>query len=137
MNRSTVGDHSVNTPQTGMADRERGGDTQATTGAAGSNSANSATSGMSGDRAGMSQDWETGAAGTGNWDKACFISPTTSSFVLLTRDGRQVRLDDASNQLVMQRLQSTNRVSQKSKIFRVRVNGTATGDTVHVTDIQM
>jgi len=121
LNRSTVGDRSVNNPQTGMADRDRGADTQAT-----------ASGSASGGR-----EWEAGGTGANNWDKACFISPTTSSFVLLTQDGRQVRLDDASNQLIMQRLQSTNRVSQKGKIFRVRVNGNMSGDTLHATDIQM
>jgi len=130
MNRNTVGDRSVNNPQTGMADRDRGGDTQATTGGG-------TQSGGSAGMRGGSREWETGATETGSWDKACFISPTTSSFVLLTRDGRQVRLDDASNQLIQQRISSTNRVSQKSKIFRVRVTGDATGDTLHVTDIQM
>lgn len=117
MNRNTVGDRSVNTPQTGMADRERGGDTSATN---------------SGDNY-----WEHGGPNTGGWDSSCFISPTTTSYVFLTRDGRQLRLDDASNSMIQQRLQSTNRVSQKNKIFRVRVNGDSTGDTLHITDIQM
>ncbi len=80
---------------------------------------------------------ETGSAEYNSWDNACFISPSTTSFMLLTNDGKQVRLDDASNSLVQQRLQSTNRVSQKSKVFRVRVSGDMTGDSVHVNDIQM
>jgi len=134
-----AGAGSANTPQTGMADRDRGGDTQATAGQSGSASGNqSGNSGnMRGDRGGMSREWETGANGTSGWDNSCFISPTTTSFMLLTRDGRQVRLDDASNQMIQQRISSTNRVSQKSKIFRVRVNGDMTGDSLHVTDIQM
>ncbi len=126
MNRNTVGDRSVNNPQTGMADRERGGDTSATTG-----------SQMNDSNYGAGQGWESGSSNTGQWDKACFISPTTTSFVLLTKDGRQVRLDDASNSMIVQRLTSSNRVQQKSKIFRVRVTGDMTGDTVHITDIQM
>jgi hypothetical protein len=84
-----------------------------------------------------SAQWESGGQGTSGWDTACFISPSTTSFVLLTNDGRQVRLDDASNSMVQQKLQSTNRVSGKSKIFRVRVSGDMTGDSVHVNDIQM
>jgi len=126
MNRNTVGDRSVNNPQTGMADRECGGDTSATTG-----------SQMNDRKYGAGQNWESGASNTGQWDKACFISPTTTSFVFLTKDGRQIRLDDASNSMVQQRLSSTNRVSEKSKIFRVRVTGDMSGDTLHITDIQM
>jgi hypothetical protein len=125
MNRNTVGDRSVNSPQTGMADRARGGDTSATTGSEMDRNY------------GAGQHWESGASNTGQWDKACFISPTTSLFVFLTKDGRQVRLDDASNSMIQQRLSSTNRVSDKHKIFRVRVTGDMTGDTVHITDIQI
>jgi hypothetical protein len=125
MNRSTVGDRSVNSPQTGMADRERVGDTSATTGS------------QMVDRNYAGQELQSGASNTGQWDKACFISPTTTSFVFLTKDGRQVKLDDASNSLVQQRISSTNRVSQKNKIFRVRVTGDLTGDTLHITDIQI
>jgi hypothetical protein len=126
MNRKTVGDRAVNNPQTGMADRERGGDTSATTG-----------SQMADQRYGEGQQWESGAGETGQWDRACFISPTTTSIIFLTKDGRQVRLDDASNAMVVKRLSSTNRVAQKSKIFRVRVNGDMTGETLHIVDIQM
>jgi hypothetical protein len=126
LNRNTVGDKSVNNPQTGMADRDKGGDTNATTG-----------SQMADRNHGAGQEWQSGASNTGQWDKGCFISPTTTSFVFLTKDGRQVRLDDASNSMVQQKLSSSNRVQQKSKIFRVRVNGDMTGDTLHITDIQM
>jgi hypothetical protein len=125
LNRNTVGERSVNHPQTGMADRERGGDTSATTGSEMDRNY------------GAGQQWESGAGNTGQWDKACFISATTTSFVFLTKDGRQVKLDDASNAMVQQRLSSTNRVSEKNKIFRVRVTGDVTGDTLHITDIQI
>jgi hypothetical protein len=155
MNRNTVGDHSVNTPQTGMADRNRGADTSSTmsSNTSGSNTSGSNTYGSnnsnntygsnnggwnSADRVGSAnQDWERGGQNTSGWDRACFITPTTSSFVFLTQDGRQLHLDSASNSLIQQRLQSTNRVSEKNKIFRVRVNGTMSGDTLHVTDIQI
>jgi hypothetical protein len=126
MNRNTVGDRSVNNPQTGMADRVRGGDTSATSG-----------SQMNDRSYGARQHWESGASNTGQWDKACFISPTTTSFIFLTKDGRQIRLDDTSNSMVQRRLSSTNRVSEKNKIFRVRVTGDMTGDTLHITDIQI
>jgi hypothetical protein len=125
ISRNTVGDKSVNNPQTGMADRERGGGTSANTGS------------QMDRNSGSGQSWESGASNTGQWDKACFISPTTTSFVFLTKDGKQVRLDDASNSMVQQRLSSTNRVQEKSKIFRVRLTGDVTGDTVHITDIQI
>ncbi len=116
MDRKTPGDRSVNSPQTGMADRDRGGNTSATTG---------------------TSQWESGSVKTGSWDKGCFISPTTTSFVLVTKDGRQMRLDDASNSMVSQKLSSANRVSEKSKIFRVRVTGDMSGETVHITEIQI
>ncbi len=73
----------------------------------------------------------------GNWDRTCFISPSSTSFVLQLQDGRTVRLDDASNQMVTNRLQSTGRVQSTNKIFRVRVHGTMDGDVLHVTDIQI
>jgi hypothetical protein len=79
----------------------------------------------------------TSSTNYGNWDRTCFISPSSTSFVLQLQDGRTVRLDDASNQIVTNRLQSTGRVQSTNKIFRVRVHGTMDGDVLHVTDIQM
>jgi hypothetical protein len=72
-----------------------------------------------------------------NWDKSCFISPSTSTFVLQMQNGRTVRLDDASNQMIVERLQSTGRVQSTNKLLRVRVHGTMDGDVLHITDIQM
>ena len=118
-----------------MADRNRGGDTSNTATSGGQSGTGSMDSSGSGRRGGS--QWESGSQNTTGWDNACFISPSTTSFMLLTNDGRQVRLDDASNSMVQQKLQSTNRVSSKSKIFRVRVSGDMTGDSVHVNDIQM
>jgi hypothetical protein len=77
------------------------------------------------------------ANNAGNWDRSCFISPQSTSFVLYTQDGRVIRLDDASNQKVLGQLQSTGRVSTMNKIFRVRVSGTMTGDQFTITDIQI
>jgi len=118
-----------------MADRNRGGDTSTTASSGGQSGTGSMDSSGSG-RRGASQ-WESGSQNTSGWDSACFISPSTTSFMLLTNDGRQIRLDDASNSLGQQRIQSTNRVSQKSKIFRVRVSGDMTGDSIKVNDIQL
>ena len=127
LNRNTAGERSVNSPQTGMADRDRGGDTSATSKISEVWTADNA----------KGRQWESGASNTGSWDKGCFISPTTSSFVFLTKDGMQLKLDDSSNSMVSQKLSSSNRVSEKSKIFRVRVTGDMSGETVHITDIRM
>ena len=71
------------------------------------------------------------------WDKSCFVSPSTSTFVLQMPDGRTIRLDDASNQKIVERLQSTGRVQSTNKLLRVRVHGTMDGDVLHITDIQI
>lgn len=71
------------------------------------------------------------------WEKSCFISPSTTSFVLQMQDGRTIRLDDASNQMIVERLQSTGRVQSTNKLLRVRVHGTMDADVLHITDIQM
>ena len=118
MKPKTPVERSVTSPQTGMAGRDRGADTSATTG-------------------GKKGEWESGGANAKGWDKECFISPATSSFVFVTKDGKQLNLDDASNSMVSQRLSSSNRVSEKSKVFRVRITGDMTGETVHITEIQM
>jgi len=81
-----------------------------------------------------------GAAGPatgGNWDRSCFISPTSSSFVLQIQDGRTMKIDDAGNSRISSQLRSTGRVSTKNKVFRVKVTGSAEGDTIHLSDIQM
>ena len=72
-----------------------------------------------------------------NWEKSCFVSPSTSTFVLRMPDGRTIRLDDASNQMVVERLQSTGRVQSTNKLFRARVHGTMDGDVLHITDLQI
>jgi hypothetical protein len=53
------------------------------------------------------------------------------------QNGRTVRLDDASNQMIVERLQSTGRVQSTNKLLRVRVHGTMDADVLHITDIQM
>ncbi len=72
-----------------------------------------------------------------NWDKSCFISTNSSSFALQLQDGRRVNIDAAGNSKISSQLQSTGRVSSKSKVFRVRVKGSMEGDTLHLTDIQI
>ena len=75
--------------------------------------------------------------GSGNWDRSCYISPASSSFVLQLQDGRTVKIDDAGNSRISSQLQSTGRVANVKKVFRVMVTGTMDGDTIHLTDIQM
>lgn len=75
--------------------------------------------------------------GSANWDRTCFISPTSSSFVLKLQDGRTVKIDDAGNSRISSQLQSTGRVSSMNKVFRVKVTGSVEGDTIHISDIQM
>jgi hypothetical protein len=70
-----------------------------------------------------------------NWDKACFITPTTSSFAFQTQDGRVLHFDSAGDSQIKSQLDSTSRVASKNKIFRVRVTGTADGETIHLTKI--
>jgi hypothetical protein len=88
------------------------------------------------DRA-MNTGNERTSATDNHWDKSCFISPSSHSFVLMTQDGRKLRLDEASDQMVVNRLQSTDRVQNMNKIFRVRVKGTVDGDAIHINDIQI
>ena len=125
----------------------RGSDTQsasnsASTSGSADRMANS-TGSTSGNNAGSSSgNWNStgdvaSANNAGSWDKSCFIGPQSTSFVLHTQDGRMIRLDDASNQKIAQQLQSTGRVSSMNKIFRVRVNGSMSGDQMTISDIQM
>ena len=55
----------------------------------------------------------------------------------MLQDGRKLHLDQASDQMVVNKLQSTDRVQNMNKVFRVRVNGSINGDTVHISDIQI
>jgi hypothetical protein len=73
----------------------------------------------------------------GNWTSSCFITPTSTSFVLHTQDGRMIRLDDASNSRIVSQLQNTQRVQNAHKIFRVKVRGSMSGDQFSITDIEM
>jgi hypothetical protein len=76
-------------------------------------------------------------AGSSNWDRSCFISPTSSAFVLKLQDGRMVKIDDAGNARISLQLQSTGRVSSMNKVFRVKITGSMEGETLRITDIQM
>ena len=66
----------------------------------------------------------------GNWDSSCFVSPSTSSFVLQLQDGRTMKIDAAGSSKIASKLQSSGRVSTKNKVFRVKVTGSAEGDTI-------
>lgn len=74
---------------------------------------------------------------TSNWDKACFISARTSEFVFQSPDGQALKVDSAGNQQIKSMLDSSSRVANKNKIFRVKVSGTVEGDTIHVTNVVM
>jgi hypothetical protein len=76
-------------------------------------------------------------AGNMNWDRGCYISPTTSSFAFQTSDGRVLHFDSAANSQIKSQLDSTSRVSTKNKIFRARVTGSVDSDTIHMTNIVM
>ena len=75
--------------------------------------------------------------GSNSWDRSCFISPSSSSYILQLQDGRKVRLDNAGNRRVTDQLKSASRVSKSNKIFRVKVTGTMDGETLHVNDLKM
>lgn len=129
---------------------QSGTDMNRTTGATGSGrgldtqSGNNSMTGSS-DRSGTTStsgwnstaEWASGDNSAGTWDRSCYISPGSTAFVLHTQDGRMIRLDDAANSRIVSQLQSTNRVQNASKIFRVKVTGTMSGDTLSLTDIQM
>jgi len=101
-------------------------------------SAGTATDTQSGNNSRRNSTGEIAAgSGTGSWDQSCYISPTSSSFVLQLQDGRTLKIDDAGNSRINSQLQSTGRVSSKNKVFRVKVTGSVDGDTIRVTDIQM
>lgn len=70
-------------------------------------------------------------------DASCRITSSTQAYALRMDDGRIVRFDEASNAKIQQQLQSGDRLSHKSKIFRVKVNGSMQGDTIQATDVQI
>ncbi len=80
-----------------------------------------------------------GAKSGGNsaWDRSCFISPASSEFVLQLQDGRKMRIDAAGNSRIVSEMQSSGRVSKTNKVFRVRITGSAQGDTLHIDDLKM
>ncbi len=78
----------------------------------------------------------TGSNNSGQWDSSCFITPRTTSYVLLLQDGRRVNIDSAGNSRIASQLSSTNRVASSTRIFRAKVTGGLQGDTLTVNDIE-
>jgi hypothetical protein len=71
------------------------------------------------------------------WARSCFISPSTTAFVLKLKDGRILSFDSGSDSQIVSQLQSSNRVQNMDKIFRARVKGNVDGDVIHLTSIKM
>jgi cytoskeletal protein RodZ len=69
----------------------------------------------------------------------CPVTTSTTSFGLLTPDGKFVRFDNPSNTRVIEMVKSNkawNKAIEGKKPVRVRVVGTANGDTVVVESIR-
>ncbi len=77
------------------------------------------------------------SGGNSGWDRSCFIAPASSEFVLQLQDGRKMRIDAAGNARILSEMQSSGRVSKTNKVFRVRITGSAQGDTLHIDDLKM
>ena len=69
--------------------------------------------------------------------KSCQISNQTASFALRLRDGRLIPFDDASNSKIASQLQSTNRLGDKTKVFRVVVKGALQSDRISLDSIKI
>lgn len=68
----------------------------------------------------------------------CPVTSQTTSYGLLTSNGKYIRLDDAGNARIMQMMKSDKDWSndiQNHKPVQVRVIGTADGDTLVVKEI--
>jgi hypothetical protein len=72
-----------------------------------------------------------------NWDRSCFISTATNEFSFHTSDGRFLKFDSSGNSQIKSQLDSSNRVSSKSKIFRAKVDGSVDGETIKLSNIKM
>ena len=73
----------------------------------------------------------------GNMDKACHISSQTTSFALRLPDGRMIPFHEASNSKIASQIQSTNRLGDKTKIFRVIVTGSMQGDRISLESLKL
>lgn len=69
----------------------------------------------------------------------CPVTTSTTSFGLMTSDGRYIRFDDPSNTKIVQTVKSNkdwNRYMNEHQPLRVRVVGTPNGDVVVLESIQ-
>ena len=73
----------------------------------------------------------------GNMDKTCHISSQTTSFALRLPDGRIIPFSEASNSKIASQIQSTNRLADKTKIFRVIVAGSMQGDRISLESLKL
>ena len=74
-----------------------------------------------------------------NRDADCPITSSTTSFGLMTSDGRYMRFDEPSNTRVVETVKSNrewNRDMSDRKPVRVRVVGTPNGDVVVMESIR-
>lgn len=113
--KGTRGSATKNTPPTGVKDQSNAADR--------SKAGNTAAGDMAADHNGL--------------DRSCYIGQNTNAFALRLKDGRMVRLDDPSNQKVVQQLKSGDRLQDKVKTFRATVKGTMQADTITVESIKM
>ena len=68
----------------------------------------------------------------------CPITTTTTTFGLVTPEGKYVRFDDPSNTRVIEVMKSKkwDKMMEEHKPVRVRVVGNANGDTIVIREIQ-
>jgi hypothetical protein len=92
---------------------------------------------MSRTTAGGATDTQAGNNDQTNWDRSCYISSGSHSFMLETPDGKMLHFDANGDTQIKAELDSTSRVAAKNKILRVRVTGKVDGDTIHMTKIVM
>ena len=103
--------------------------------------ATSYTAGMKNNTSDMARNssedsWDHARTLAGQLGPSCHISSSTSSFALMMPDGRVLSFDSASNPKIADQVRS--RVSgNTTKIFRVEVKGTMSGDTITADSVRM
>jgi len=100
------------------------------------NRATNYTAGMRKNSSDTGDSWDHAKMVASELGPNCHISSTTSSFALMLPDGRTLSFDSASNSKIADQVR--DRVSgNTTKIFRVEVKGTLSGDTITVDSIRM
>jgi hypothetical protein len=94
-------------------------------------SANTSDKGMSNGQSG----WDSAKTIASQMGPSCRIASSTASFALRTADGRLIPFDSASNAKIADQVR--DRVSSSSKIFRVVVKGTMSGDTITADSVRL